>query len=93
MVAVGKMLEASKDLVSNAEEVVRIANLKYEQGFGVENSLLKQMNLEQSSGTMIELIAAQEKLAEVEAQVAQIRYNYTMAKIKYQNDAGILTYK
>lgn len=93
MVAVGKMLEASKDLVSNAEEVVRIANLKYEQGFGAENSLLKQMNLEESSGTMIELIAAQEKLAEVEAQVAQIRYNYTMAKIKYQNDAGILTYK
>lgn len=93
MVALGKMLEDSKDLVSNAEEVVRIAKLKYEQGFGAENSLLKQMNLEESSGTMVELIAAQEKLSEVEAQVAQIRYNYTMAKIKYNNDAGILIYK
>lgn len=90
MAAAGDMLMASTELVVNAEEVVRIANLKYEQGFGAENSLLKQMNLQESSGTIIELIAAQEKLSEVEAQVAQISYGYTMAKIKYQNDAGIL---
>lgn len=93
MVATGKMLEASNELVKNAEEVVRIANLKYEQGFGAENALLKEMNLQESSGTIVELIAAQEKLSEVEAQVAQIRYSYTMAKIKYQNDAGILIYE
>lgn len=92
MVAAGEMLEASNELIKNAEEVVSIANLKYEQGFGVENSLLKQMNLEESSGTIVELIAAQEKLLEFEAQVAQIRYSYTMAKIKYYNDAGILIY-
>lgn len=90
MTAAGDMLLASTELVANAEEVVRIANLKYEQGFGAENALLKQMNLQESSGTIIELIAAQEKLSEVEAQVAQISYGYTMAKIKYQNDAGIL---
>jgi len=92
MVAAGEMLEASNELVKNAEEVVKIANIKYEQGFGAENSLLKQMNLEESSGTIVELIAAQEKLSELEAQVAQIRYSYTMAKIKYYNDAGILVY-
>ncbi len=92
MVAAGEMLESSNELIKNAEEVVSIANLKYEQGFGAENSLLKQMNLEESSGTIIELIAAQEKLSEVESQVAQIRYSYTMAKIKYYNDAGILIY-
>jgi len=92
MVATGEMLKSSEELVKNAEEVVSIANLKYEQGFGAENSLLKQMNLQESSGTIIELIAAQEKLSEVESQVAQIRYSYTMAKIKYFNDAGILTY-
>ncbi|MBP1926934.1 outer membrane protein TolC [Sedimentibacter acidaminivorans] len=92
MVAVGEMLEASNELIKNAEEVESIAKLKYEQGFGAENSLLKQMNLEESSGTIVELIAAQEKLSEVESQVAQIRYNYTMAKIKYYNDAGILIY-
>ena len=72
MVAAGKMLESSGELINNAEEVVRIARLKYEQGFGAENALLKQLNLQESSGTMAELIAAQEKLAEVEAQVAQI---------------------
>ncbi len=93
MVAAGEMLKASGELVKNAEEVVRIANLKYEQGFGAENALLKQLNLQDSSGTIVELIAAQEKLAEVEAQVAQIRYSYTMAKIKYQKDSGILLIK
>lgn len=92
MVAAGEMLEASNELVKNAEEVVGIAKLKYEQGFGAENTLLKQMNLQESSGTIIELIAAQEKLSEIEAQVSQIRYGYTMAKIKYLNDSGILTY-
>lgn len=92
MVAAGEMLESSEELIKNAEEVVSIAKLKYEQGFGAENSLLKQMNLEESSGTIVELIAAQEKLSEIESQVAQIRYSYTMAKIKYYNDAGILIY-
>ena len=92
MVATGEMLEAANELIANAEEVVNIAKLKYEQGFGAENSLLKQMNLQESSGTIIELIAAQENLAEVESQVAQIRYSYTMAKIKYLNDSGILIY-
>jgi len=92
MIAAGEMLEASNELVKNAEEVVTIAKLKYEQGFGAENSLLKQMNLQESSGTIIELVAAQEKLSEIEAQVAQIRYGYTMAKIKYLNDSGILIY-
>ncbi len=92
MVAMGEMLEASNELVKNAEEVVAIAKLKYEQGFGAENTLLKQMNLQESSGTIIELVAAQEKLSEIEAQVAQIRYGYTMAKIKYLNDSGILIY-
>lgn len=92
MIAVGDMLKLSNELISDAEEVVQIADLKYQQGFGAENSLLKQMNLESSSGTIIELIAAEENLVKVQAQVAQIRYSYTMAKVKYLNDAGILTY-
>ena len=86
------VLEVSKDLIRDAQEVVSIAQLKYEQGLGAENSLLAQMNLESSSGTMVELIAAQENLADIEAKVAQIRYNHTMAKVKYMNDAGILVY-
>ncbi len=92
MVAAGEMLKASEELVKDAEEVLEIAQLKYDQGFGAENSLLNQMNLSQSSGTIIELVAAQENLVKIQAQVAQIRYSYTMAKIKYFNDAGILVY-
>lgn len=92
MTATASMLSESKELQAMAKEVVAIAKLKYEQGFGIENSLLKQMNLQDSSGTMLELIAAEEKLSEIEAQVAQITYSYTMATIKYQNDAGILKY-
>lgn len=92
MVAAGEMLKASEELIKNAEEVVEIAQIKYDQGFGAENSLLKQMNLGQSSGTILELIAAQENLVSIQAQVAQIKYSYTMAKIKYFNDAGILVY-
>jgi hypothetical protein len=92
MVGAGEMQEAANELIENAQEVVAISNLKYEQGYGAENALLKEMNLQESSGTIIELIAAQEKLADVESQVALIRYSYTMAKIKYFNDAGILVY-
>ena len=90
--ATGDMVELSATMVDEAKEVVEIANLKYEQGFGLGSSLLNNMNLSSSSGTIIELIAAQENLASVEAQVANIRYNYTMARIKYDNDAAILTF-
>lgn len=92
MTAAKEMLEASKELVINAQEVVDISKLKYEQGFGVGNSLLKQMNLVESSGTIIELVAAEENLSNIEAQVAKIRYSYIMAKVKYQNDCGIQNY-
>ena len=86
------MLEVSSKLVENAEEVLVIAELKYEQGLGAENSLLQKMNLESSTGTIVELIAAQENLVEMEANVAQIKYNNIMAKVKYLNDSGILVY-
>lgn len=86
------MLEVSASLVEDAEEVLSIAELKYEQGLGAENTLLQKMNLESSTGTIVELLAAQENLADMEAGVAQIKYNNIMAKVKYLNDAGILTY-
>ncbi len=92
MVAAGEMLKASADLVENAEEVLEIAQMKYDQGFGADNSLLNQLNLGSSSGTVLELIAAQENLVNMQAKVAKINYSYTMAKVKYYNDAGILVY-
>ncbi|SHI92863.1 Outer membrane protein TolC [Dethiosulfatibacter aminovorans DSM 17477] len=87
------MLEVSSNLVEDAQEVLAIAELKYEQGLGAENSLLQKMNLESSTGTIVELIAAQENLADMEANAAKIKYNNIMAKVKYLNDAGILVYK
>ncbi|GAA0179328.1 hypothetical protein SH2C18_22170 [Clostridium sediminicola] len=91
MNAAGNMLNASSELIKNAEEVVDIARLKYEQGFGSENALLKDLNLEDNSGTIVEVIAAEEKLADVESKVANIQYSYTMAKVKFYNDSAILT--
>ncbi len=59
------MLDVTSNLVQDAEEALTIAELKYEQGLGAENSLLQKMNLESSTGTIVEVIAAQENLAEI----------------------------
>src|SRR6056297_655834 len=67
------MLDVTSNLVQDAEEALTIAELKYEQGLGAENSLLQKMNLESSTGTIVEVIAAQENLADMEAKVGQIR--------------------
>lgn len=90
MIATGEMIAISADLIKNAEEVVAIAQLKYDQGLGTESALLSSMNLESSGGTVLEVIAAQENLTKIEAQVANINYKYLMAKCKFYNDAAIL---
>lgn len=90
MTAAADMVETSAGLIEAAEEVVAIAQLKYEQGLGAESALLASLNLESSGGTILEVMAAQENLTEVEAQVAQINYSYIMAKCKFQNDAALL---
>lgn len=84
------MLTVTENLVSEAQEVLTIAQLKYDQGFGADNALLTNLNLNASSGTILEVIAAQENLEEMEVKEAQIEYNYIMAKIKYKNDAGLI---
>ncbi len=90
MMATADMLDMSEALIADAQEVVDIAELKYEQGMGAESSLLTSMNLESSSGTIVEYIAAQENLATIEAQVAQVKYSYIMARCKYYNDSAML---
>lgn len=81
----------TEGLLADAKEVVEISKLKYEQGFGADNALLQSLNLEASSGTIVELIAAEEKLSEIEESASKIRYNYIMARIKYYNDAALLS--
>lgn len=81
----------AEDLIKDATDAVSIAKLKYEQGFGADNALLQSLNIESSSGTIVELIATEEKLLEIEEKVATLKYNYIMAKIKYYNDAALLS--
>ena len=86
------MLEETKEMIEEAKDNVEIATAKYQEGFGVENSLLKSLNLGDSSGTIIEVLAAEEKLAEIEENVVKIIYNYNLARMQYLNNIGDFIY-
>jgi hypothetical protein len=87
-----QMLKTSKAMVEQAKESVEIAEYKYNEGFGVETSLLKKLDLESAAGTIVEVLAAQENLANVEEKVVEIIYGYNLAKMKYFNDIGKFVY-
>jgi outer membrane protein TolC len=89
---VSKMLEETKEMVEEAEENLEIAKLKYKEGFGVETSLLQNLNLEDSAGTIVEVLAAEEKLAEIEENVVNIIYTYNLARMQYLNNTGDFIY-
>lgn len=91
--AMDKVARQAQQLKENAEETVEIAKLKYEVGFGADNALLTQLNLQDVSGTMVEVIAAEENLASVEQKVIEATNGYNLAKVKYFNDIGVLPYK
>ena len=86
------MLESTKEMVDEAKENLEIAILKYKEGFGVETSLLKNLNLEDSAGTIVEVLAAEEKLAEIEESVVQVTYAYNLARMQYLNNTGNFLY-
>lgn len=86
------MLETSKDMVTKAEECVEIARSKYMEGFGSESSLLDKLGLGASTGTILEVISAEENLTQVEEKYIEILYGYNLAKAKYLNDIAYLTY-
>lgn len=89
---VASMLESTKEMVKEAEGNLSIATLKYKEGFGVETSLLKNLNLEDSAGTIVEVLAAEEKLAEIEENVVKITYAYNLARMQYLNNTGNFIY-
>lgn len=89
---VAKMLTETKEMVKEAEENLEIARLKYKEGFGVETSLLQNLNLEDSAGTIVEVLAAEEKLAEIEENVVKIIYTYNLARMQYLNNTGNFIY-
>ncbi len=87
-----QMMETSRDMVSKAKENVDIAQYKYKEGFGTDNSLMKKLNIESSAGTMVEVLAAEENLSDVEEKVVEITYGHNMARMKYYNDIGTNLY-
>lgn len=89
---VAAMLDSTREMVEESRNNLDIAILKYKEGFGVETSLLKNLNLEDSAGTIVEVLAAEEKLAEVEESVVAVTYAYNLARMQYLNNIGDFKY-
>lgn len=88
-----KIVKTAAELRQSATENVEIAKVKYEVGYGYDNALLKQLNLQDMSGTIVEVIAAEENLTNIEEKEIEAINGYNLARLKYQNDIGILPYK
>lgn len=89
MMATQKMYENVQSSVKNAEENLKIATYRYSHGFGIEDSAnLKSINAGELAGTIMEVLAAGEKLADIEEKVIQIEYARNLAVTKYLNDIG-----
>lgn len=93
MTSMQKIVEKSKELEAGAKETVEIAKVKYEVGFGYDNALLAQMNLESMSGTLVEVIAAEENLVSIQEKEIEAINGYNLSRLKYLNDIGVLLYK
>jgi len=88
----GDMLEMTDEMIKDARESVEIAEYKYKEGFGIDTSLLKKLDLESAAGTIVEVLAAEENLSQIEEKMVQIMYGYNLAKMKYFNDIGKFVY-
>lgn len=83
-----QMLQEVNEMKLKAGENLKIATAKYQIGFGKDSILLKKMDSEGLSGTIMEVMAAQENVAEVDEAVVNVIYNYNLAKAKYLFDIG-----
>ena len=88
-----KLVETSIDLRENAEASLELAKAKYEAGYAYSSALLSNMNLGQMAGTLVEVIASEENLANIEEKQIEAMNNYHLARLKYLNDTGVLPYK
>ncbi|MGI6066225.1 MAG: TolC family protein [Bacillota bacterium] len=86
MLAIKNMLDQVKNSAAQAKEALEIAMYRYQEGYGIPTSVLKSFNMEDAGGTIFEVLAAQEKLSEVEEKVVEITYGYNLAKTKYETD-------
>lgn len=92
MVTMEKLLAEAGNMAEQARECLVIAQEKYKEGYGADSTLMKKLGLEASAGTMLEVISAEENLAQVEEKYVEILYGYNLSKAKYLIDIGYLTY-
>ncbi|WHH58847.1 TolC family protein [Petroclostridium sp. X23] len=88
-----KCLPIIQEMQKKAAENLEIARYKYEMGYPAESALMEKLNIESLSGTMAEVIASQENLAEIEGKLVEMTSGYNLARVKYLNDIGELPYK
>lgn len=86
------MLDETDGMINSAKENLEIAQMKYDEGYGVNTILLGNLNLQDSAGTIVEVLAAQEKLSEVEESIVKITYAYNLSRMQYKNNIGDFIY-
>lgn len=88
LVSTRNMISYTKGIEEEAQKALEIAQLRYEEGYGIESAALKSEGLSDFAGTIVEVTSAQERLAKVEETVVQIVFSYNMARDKYLTDIG-----
>lgn len=77
------MLGYIQNTTKSAQDSLNIAALRYREGYGLPSQVMKNLNAEDASGTILEVIAAEEKLSEIEEKVTEIIFNYNLARANY----------
>lgn len=66
-----------------AGESASIAEYRYRVGFSLPSPVMKALNSEDLAGTTVEVLAAQEKLLEIEEKIIEIEYGCNLAQANY----------
>ncbi len=88
LMATAEMKEHIQNSLKNAEENLEIAEYRYNTGFGVPSSNLKSIQAEELTGTIMEVLAAQETVAEIEEKIVEIESGYNLARSNYLTSTG-----
>lgn len=86
------LLESSEQMTEQAEECLEIARARYESGLGAGSDLMSSLGLSSVSGTLLEVVSAEENLAKVEEKYIEVLYGYNLSKAKYLNDIACIIY-
>ena len=86
VLATAAMLDQVTASADQARQALAIVTYRYQEGYGIPTSVLKSFSMEDAAGTIFEVVAAQEKLSEVEEKVVEINTAYQLARSKYAVD-------